>query len=214
MDDFLNYLIKKSDINNNEFFNYKTYKKPVNKSKPIVYNKIKEPTYSSYVVFDFETTGVNRQNSAIIEIGAVKVVDNKPIDKFSQLVNPQQFIPYFITSKVHIDNAMVANMPTIENVLPRFIEFMGDYTLVAHNASFDMSFLLNAAMQLCLPLKNPVIDTLSLSRRYNKECERHSLEYLTNYFNVKLDNAHRAYFDALATHELYQIIRAKYLQNK
>lgn len=209
MDDFLKYLIKKSDINNNEYFNYR---QPVQKkaATKITYPQITEPTIKDYVVFDLETTGMSCDKNKIIEIGAVKVNNNLITGTFNILVNPECYITPYITNIVHITNDMVADKPVIEEIMPYFMDFIGDYPLVAHNARFDISFIKANANKIGAEINNSVIDTLKLSRKYNKECQKHNLGYLTDYFNINLKNAHRAYFDALATYELYKIIQKKY----
>lgn len=211
MDNFLNCLIKKSDLNNNEYFNYKKTK-PVKeeKSTPLTYSKILEPTPEDYVVFDFETTGMKPGVSSIIEIGAVKVRNGSIDGVFNTLIDPEQYIPGYISNITHITNQMVAGKRTIKEILPEFVSFIGDFPLVAHNAKFDMSFLLADANKQNIDIKNSVLDTLWLSRKFNKECAKHNLAYLTEFFNINLKNAHRAYFDALATNELYKIIQNKY----
>ncbi len=218
MDDFLDFLVKKTDIQNNEYFNYKQRETKQAKTTPVqnkaesVFTYLDEPTESSYCVLDFETTGGSPSVNKIIEIGAVKVRDGKATDKFSTLVNPEQYIPCFISSKVHITNAMVANQPTIDCVLPQLVNFIGSDTIIAHNARFDIGFLERNLLENNLSMQNNIIDTLKMSRKYNRECERHNLAYLTNFFGIELKNAHRAYFDAYATHRLYEIIRKKFEQ--
>lgn len=213
MDDFLKYLIKKSDINNNEYFNYRQSNKKINKPK-LDYKKITEPTVKDYVVFDLETTGMSCENNHIIEIGAIKAIDNKIVGTFNSLVNPQCYISPYISNIVHITNNMVVDKPTIDKVLPQFIYFIGNLPLIAHNARFDIGFIKANAQRENLQIDNPVLDTLALSRKYNKECKKHSLGYLTEYFQITLDNAHRAYFDAFATYELYKIIQSKFYTSK
>ncbi len=213
MDSFLDYLVKKSDLNNNEYFNYRQTKpKSTVSSEPLSYTKLLEPTAKDYVVFDFETTGMQPAINKIIEIGAVKVVNGNIAGVFNTLVNPDQFIPYYIVNITHITNDMIKDKRTIDKVLPEFVSFIGDLPLVAHNARFDMSFLLSNAKKQHIEINNSVLDTLYLSRKFNKECAKHNLAYLTNYFNINLKNAHRAYFDALATNELYKIIQNKYAE--
>lgn len=211
MDNFLDYLVKKSDINKNEYFNYRQSRTKTEKSNsPYVYEKILEPVVNDYVVFDFETTGMKPGINNILEIGAVKVIKGEISGVFNTLINPEQFIPYYIVNITHITNNMVEGKETIKEVLPKFISFIGDLPLIAHNAQFDMSFLLTNAKRQNITINNPVLDTLYLSRKYNKECEKHNLAYLTKYFNIRLDNAHRAYFDALATNQVYRYIQQKY----
>lgn len=213
MDDFLNLLLKKSDIKNNDYFNYRQ-SKPKTKENKAEYNFINEPTATDYVVFDLETTGMSCVNNKIIEIGAVKVIDSKISGTFNLLINPECYISPYISNIVHITNDMVVDSPTIEEIMPLFAEFIGSLPLMAHNARFDMSFIKANAQRLNINIDNPVIDTLKLSRKYNKECEKHNLGYLTNYFGISLKNAHRAYFDALATYELYKIIQNKFMSAK
>ncbi len=208
MDSFLDYLVRKSDIRKNEYFNYRQPpQRPVQKQS---YEKITEPTAESYVVFDLETTGMNAEVNRIIEIGAIKVIDNDITGTFNTLINPEQYIPQNIRRLVHITNNMVADKPAIDTVLPMFCDFIGELPLIAHNAPFDMGFLLANCRRENIVINNPVIDTLHLSRKYNRECEKHNLAYLTDYFDINLKNAHRAYFDALATCELYKIIQQKF----
>lgn len=211
MDNFLDFLVKKTDIKKNEYFNYRQSSVKTETNNPsFVYEKILEPIVNDYVVFDFETTGMKPGVNKIIEIGAVKVINGEISGIFSTLINPEQFIPYYIENITHITNDMVANKETINTVLPKFVSFIGDFPLIAHNAKFDMSFLLSSAKKQNITINNPVLDTLYLSRKYNKECQKHNLAYLTNYFNIQLDNAHRAYFDALATNQVYKYIQQKY----
>ena len=221
MDEFLGYLIKKSDLDNNEYFNYRRMpqsdtlplkrKKSSGTAEKPEYKKIMLPTEDSYVVFDLETTGMNGRINRIIEIGAVKVIKGCVTDTFSELVDPKQCIPSYISQKVHITDSMVSGKREIEEVLPDFIAFVGDLPLAAHNAPFDMSFLLANAERMGIEINNPVIDTLYLSRKFNKECAKHNLGYLADFFGLGLKNAHRACYDAAATQKLYEIIRKKYL---
>ncbi len=209
MDDFLSYLIKKSDLKNNDFFNYRQPNKNIKKEK-IKFNIIGEPIVNDYVVFDLETTGMSYEKDRIIEIGAIKVTDNKITGTFNMLINPECYISPYISNIVHITNDMVTDKAVISEAMPYFIDFVKELPLIAHNAPFDISFMKYNAESLGFSLNNSVIDTLRLSRKYNKECKKHNLAYLTEYFNINLKNAHRAYFDALATYELYKIIQNKY----
>ncbi len=209
MDNFLNYLVKKSSIEKNEYFNYRQPKKQIEKDFSPEYNKILDTNLSNYVIFDLETTGLKAGVNKIIEIGAVKVLNNEIVDSVSKLINPEQFISPYIQNITNITNEMVENQETIDRYLPTFIEFISDLPLIAHNASFDMSFLIYECNKIGHKIENDVVDTLHLSRKYNKECKRHNLAYLTEFFNIELKNAHRAYFDALATNEVYKIIKTK-----
>ena len=94
-----------------------------------------------YVVFDIETTGFDPFNDKIIEIGAVKMRGKEIIGEFSEFVNPEIPIPPKITKLTTITDEMVANAEKIETVLPKFLEFCANTTVVAHNAKFDVGFI-------------------------------------------------------------------------
>ena len=98
-----------------------------------------------FVVFDLETTGIGATSNEIIEIGAVRVVNNVITDKFSTFVNPGRPIPYNIQELTSINDEMVADAPSIDKALPDFLEFCGNAVLVAHNASFDTGFIFQKA---------------------------------------------------------------------
>ena len=202
MDAFLDYLIKKSDIRKEFSIKDHCSKRERTSGDNFNYKKISIPSVESYVVFDFETTGMNPMVNRIIEIGAIKVIDNNIVDSFSQLINPMQYITTRISNVVNITNDMVEDCPTVEDVLPDFLEFIDDFPLIAHNARFDMGFLINNAHRLGYEVNNVVLDTLLLSRKFNEDCIKH--------FNVKLEHAHRAYYDALATCSIYKIIQSRY----
>ncbi|MBQ7266461.1 MAG: 3'-5' exonuclease [Firmicutes bacterium] len=195
-----------------EYFKYNKIKedKKEEKRKIRKYTKITAPTKDSYVVFDTETTGLSPQNHKIIEIGAVKVKEGEITDTFSQLINPGTYIPRFISKITGIYTRDVENKKSISEILPLFTDFCEDLPLIAHNAPFDMNFLLQSYEDIGEEHNFSVIDTCALSRKYNKECEKHSLEYLCAYFDIVNENAHRALSDALATRQLYEIIREKY----
>lgn len=166
-------------------------------------------TYDRYVVFDIETTGLSPQYDKITEIGAVYIENGQITNSFSELVNPERSIPRKIVSLTGISPEMVKDKPTIETVLPKFFEFCKGAILVAHNASFDTSFVFKAADDMGLDRKFPYIDTLALARVVLPELRRHRLDTLTKYFNVELENHHRAHDDALATAEVFLCLLQK-----
>lgn len=158
----------------------------------------------TYVVFDIETTGLSKEKEMITEIGAVKVADGKIIDRFSTFVNPQRPISAEITKLTGITDDMVKDAPTIENVLPEFLKFCEDTVLVAHNASFDTSFIRIAAERAGLgELHHTVVDTLELARALLPELNKHKLDIVCEYLGVTLNGHHRAVNDAEATAEVF-----------
>nr|WP_093184318.1 DEDD exonuclease domain-containing protein [Sanguibacter gelidistatuariae] len=156
----------------------------------------------TFVVVDLETTGGSPKDSAITEIGAVKVRGGEVIGEFQTLVNPGMPIPAFISRLTGITTAMVASAPRIEAVLPSFLDFARSCVLVAHNAPFDISFLRAAtvAMDLTWP-GNQVLDTVPLARRLvtRDEAPNHKLGTLAALFRATITPDHRALSDARAT---------------
>ena len=118
----------------------------------------------TYVVFDIETTGFSAIYDKIIEIGAVKVEKGNITERFSRFVNPERPIPYRIEELTKINDSMVIDADTIEKVLPEFLEFAKDCVLVAHNAEFDMSFIMHNATRLGYEYDFTYADTVTLAR--------------------------------------------------
>lgn len=159
---------------------------------------------NTYVVFDLETTGLDPKNEEIIEIGAIKIKDGEILDEFSTLIKPNRQISGKITEITGITNNDVKGAPSIDSVLPRFLEFCGDSVLVAHNANFDYGFLTNCCLRLKQDYKACVIDTVSLSRALIRDVKNHKLNTLAKYFGIELINHHRAVDDCRATASLFQ----------
>lgn len=154
---------------------------------------------ATYVVFDFETTGLSARYDRIIEFGAVKFKDGLVIDSMDLLIDPEIPISKFIQEKTHITNAMVQGQMKIKKALEIMKRFIGDSILVSHNASFDVGFLNEAFLNNGeKEITNPVIDTLSLSRYLFPDNKSHSLGSLCRQFEVNYDEnvAHRADYDA------------------
>ena len=163
-----------------------------------------QPLADTFVVFAIETTGLSKETESITEIGAVKVVDGKIIDRFSTFVNPERPIPAEITKLTGITNEMVADAPVITEILPKFLEFCQDAVLVAHNANFDTGFIrLNAERKCGIEVKNTVLDTLELSRALLPELKKHKLDIICEQLGVSLEGHHRAVNDAEATAEVF-----------
>jgi DNA polymerase-3 subunit alpha (Gram-positive type) len=161
----------------------------------------------TYVVFDVETTGLSATYNQIIELAAVKMKDGKVIDTFSELANPHQPLSEQIVKLTGITDEMLKDAPEIDDVLKRFYDFVGEGTLVAHNARFDMGFLQVGYKKLGLKLDHPVIDTLELARFLHPYLKNHKLNTLCKQFNIELVNHHRATDDAEATgHLLWKLI--------
>ena len=157
----------------------------------------------TYVVFDLETTGFSPIKDKIIEIGAVKVEQGKITEKFSTFVNPRVPIPFKITQLTSITDEMVLDAPDIETVLPEFLAFAGDAVLVAHNASFDVSFIeQNCRYQDIVPDFTSV-DTVAMARILLPTLSKFKLNVVANALHISLENHHRAVDDAGATAEIF-----------
>lgn len=150
-----------------------------------------------YVVFDLETTGSSAREGGITELGALKLVRGRVVDRFSTLVNPGRPIEPFVVKLTGITDEMVAGAPPAAEVIPRFEEFAEGSVLVAHNSSFDCSFLAAARGGRGLP--NPVLDTLRLARLLVPGLRRYRLSALASHFGVRQAPNHRALADAAAT---------------
>ncbi len=163
----------------------------------------------TYVVFDLETTGLSCYEHEIIEIGAIKVENNRVVDTYSSFVKPKNNIPYYITRINGISNQMVRNSPGIDTALTEFLEFTGEIPLLGHNIiSFDMKFINAVSEELYgAGVHNDYIDTLLLSRRHLRNIKSHSLSSLCQYFDINTAGAHRALADCEMTNRVYQALR-------
>ena len=164
-----------------------------------------------YTVIDIETTG-GFTDCEIIELAAVRVRNDKITDTFSQLVKASEPLPPFIVNLTGIDDAMLADAPPIADVLPRFLDFVGNDVLLGHNvASFDSNIIYDNCAKLGLRrFDNDMLDTLRYVRRCDTGSPDNKLTTLTAYYKIDHENAHRALADCIANHKLYQIIRDMY----
>lgn len=157
----------------------------------------------TFVVFDIETTGFNKEKDHIIEIGAVKVVKGQVVDHFSRFIDPGVPIPENITELTSIRDEDVKGQDPIDIVLGEFLTWCADSVLVAHNAMFDTGFIKAKAKQLSMPsIMNTVVDTLELCRGLFK-LKRYTLDAVAKHLDISLENHHRAVDDAGATAEIF-----------
>ena len=158
-----------------------------------------------YVVFDIETTGLDSKYDEIIEISGVKVKDDEIIDTFTSLVKPINPISPFITNLTGISNEMVASSPSIDEVLPKFMEFIEDDILIGHNVNFDINFVYDSLERIGYPKKldNNFIDTMRLGRYLLKNLSHHRLMDLANFYNISYEGAHRSLTDSKITYAVY-----------
>ena len=176
---------------------------------------------TTYVVFDTETTGFNAGGKdQMIEIGAVKISDGNIIDRFDELIDPKRPLPLKITELTCITDDMLKGRDDEETVTKKFLEWVGDLPMVAHNAKFDISFITMAMKKYNLgEFTNTVIDTLELSRVLDQGFARHGLSALVKRYNVpwEEDAHHRADYDAEGTalvfHKMLQKLMSQNFKN-
>ena len=171
--------------------------------KDIITNSKNQNLDDTYVVFDLETTGFSPDKNKIIEIGAVKVVHGEITERFSTFVNPEVPIPYRIEELTSIRDDMVIDAPKIETILPQFMEFCGDAIMVAHNADFDMSFIIKNCERQGIEKEFTIIDTVALARILLPQLNRFKLDTVAKALGVSLENHHRAVDDAGCTAEIF-----------
>ncbi|MFD3156560.1 PolC-type DNA polymerase III [Haloimpatiens sp. FM7330] len=169
---------------------------------PIVIKPENKTVDDIFVVFDIETTGFSSENDKIIEIGAVKIKNGKIIESFNEFVNPGVNIPNRIIELTGITNTMVKNAENISSILPKFIEFIGDSVVVAHNADFDTSFIKKNCSDLNIGFDNSIMDTIPLCQYLFPELKRYKLNTICKHLGISLENHHRAVDDAKATGEI------------
>ena len=165
------------------------------------------------IVLDTETTGLDYTRERIIEFAGVRLENGKIKEEFQTLINPHHHIRKSSMAVHGITQEMVEDAPTEEEALPKILEFIGDYPIVAHNAIFDYSFLNEAKKRVYgEELTNPRIDTQIMFKEIAPDLESHGLEALTNRFNVDLTNHHRAMADAMGLALAYPKLKKLYLQ--
>ena len=161
-----------------------------------------------FVVVDVEATGAKTPPNRLIELGAFRIRGGRIVDKFLSLVNPEIPIPRFVASLTGISNDMVKNAPVFAEVAPRWLDFVSDSVLVAHNAPFDTSFLNHEISRVYANhrMVNPHLCTVRLSRRAFPELSNHRLETIAQHFSIPIASRHRAGSDALATAEIFIVL--------
>jgi DNA polymerase III epsilon subunit family exonuclease len=158
-----------------------------------------------FVVFDIETTGLNYDIDRITEIGAVKIEDGIITETFSTLINPGIHIKEETVKLNGIDDELVKNCPTFEQVLPDFYKFTRGADIVAHNIEFDLKFIKYHAKKYGYYFDNCVYDTLEIAKEYLSGIglSNYKLNTLCEYFDIDLKDHHRAWNDAMATAKLF-----------
>ncbi len=152
---------------------------------------------AEFVAFDLETTGLNNRTDTIIEIGAVILREGQELGRFQTFVAPGRKLEKKIVDLTGITDEMLVGAPSIEEVLPKFLEFVGDRPLIAHNADFDVGFVRAAAERLNLPFRPTYIDTLILSQNLLSHLNKFKLDKVAEELKLPAFNHHRAGDDAM-----------------
>lgn len=165
---------------------------------------------TSFVALDLETTGLSPEKDHIIEVGAVRFQNGKKVGELSILINPGSLLPEFITELTGIDDQMLVNERSFDQVADEILTFLGDSPLVGHNILFDYSFLKTHFKRQNISFETKAIDTFVIAKKVLKEQKSKRLSSLTEYYGIDLTNAHRALADATATAELYFLMAKEF----
>ncbi|MBR6301932.1 3'-5' exonuclease, partial [bacterium] len=165
------------------------------------------------IVLDTETTGLDYTREKMVEFAAVRLENGKIKDQFQTLINPEQHIRKSSIAIHGITPEMVEDAPTESEVMPKIMEFIGDYPIVAHNAIFDFCFINEASKRVFgKEIENERIDTQQMFKEIYPELETHGLNALTEKFKVELVNHHRAMGDTMGLALAYPKLKKLYLQ--
>ncbi len=162
----------------------------------------------NYVAIDIETTGFDSRFNDIIELAAICVSNGQITGKFQSLVKLDYEIPPYIADLTGISDLMISTAPKLCDALPKFLDFVGDSVVVAHNANFDINFIYDYTRLFDLPpFSNDFVDTCRLSKRAFPEWENHKLETLIRNLGIAETVEHRSLSDCIQAHRCYEAIK-------
>lgn len=173
---------------------------------PCVFNDRGQKIDIEYAVLDIETTGLSFRTEKITEIGIIKIKNGKEVSRFECFVNPEKPIPEEIVNITHITDDMVKDAETIDKVMPKMLDFLGDSVIVAHNAGFDVGFLKYNAEALGYKLDNTYIDTLRLARDLFPDYKKYKLGLIAEKLGIKVEVAHRATDDVITLIKVFNVM--------
>ncbi|OGC05072.1 hypothetical protein A2276_03905 [candidate division WOR-1 bacterium RIFOXYA12_FULL_43_27] len=156
--------------------------------------KLDELPALPYIILDVETTGLDPQKHELTEIAALKIEKQEIVDVFNTLIKPKQKISYKITQLTGITEEMVSGQPSFSDIVPKFLQYVKGYNLVAHNAEFDLSFIRHHLSLNKKEINNPVLCSLKLSR-FLLKTHNHKLHTVAGHFGITAQNRHRALGD-------------------
>src|SRR5574344_1349562 len=165
------------------------------------------------IVLDTETTGLDFTKEKMVEFAALRLENGKIKEEFQTLINPEQHIRKSSIAIHGITPEMVADAPTEAEAIPKILDFIGDYPIVAHNAIFDYLFINAASVRTTgNEIRNTRIDTQQMFKEVFPDLESHGLDTLTEKFHIELKNHHRAMADAMSLALAYPDLKKLYNQ--
>lgn len=173
---------------------------------PCVINYKGQVIDTEYCVLDLETTGLSNKTEKITEIGVIKYKNGEQIGEFECFVNPEKPIPAKVVEVTHITDEMVKDAETIDKVLPKLIEFLGDSVLIAHNADFDMGFLRHNFEKYGYKFDYTYVDTLRLAKAVFPDYKKYKLGIIADNLGIKVDVAHRALDDVKTLLAVFKVM--------
>lgn len=191
-------VIQSNPIQKDNIYYKRNLKDRINK-----YNYIDYPA-RDYTVIDTETTGLSAQRDQIVEISAVKIRDKHIVDRFTTLVNPQIAIPKSATDIHGITDQMVANQPTIDKVLPAFLDFIDGEILLGHNIPYDLR-MINSYLEE--NINHQLVDTMLVARKKLPQLNNHKLITIIKHYNLGESQDHRSMSDCLYTYQVYEMLK-------
>ena len=162
----------------------------------VVHGEVHQPFDGEIVCFDIETTGLNKKHEVIIEIGAVVLKNGEITDRFNTFVSPGRILSPEIIRLTGITDEMLEGAPSQKEALERFLAFVGDRPLAAHNAEFDMGFIAAGCRKYGIPFHNASVDSLILAQNLLPELSKHKLDVVAEHLQLPAFNHHRASDDA------------------
>lgn len=156
----------------------------------------------TFSVVDTETTGMYADFSRVMDIGVVQVKNGKVITQWEALIDPKQEVPYWITTFTHLATRDVVGKPTFDKISQKLSELLANTVFVAHNVSFDYSFLTGEMKRLNLGFDYPKLCTVQLARKLLPQLPSANLDRLSDFYKIKVSQRHRALPDAQATAEV------------
>ncbi len=167
-----------------------------------------------FAFVDIETSGSHMRHDRIIEIGILRVENDKLTRTYNKLINPEIPVSPFIQELTGIRVDELEYAPTFEQVKEEIMEILDGVTFVAHNVRFDYGFLKNEFRRFGLPFTTKQLCTVKLSRALFPQYRRHNLDSIIDRFNLQIVNRHRAFDDAQILWKFYGYLVDKFSEKK